>query len=60
MRLEETAQEEMETRAQFLVRLRRTVHWLNDNAADDALHLAQNQKERAKEVLDLKGARCSY
>ena len=26
----------------------------------DALHLAQNQKERAKEVKDLKGARCSF
>ena len=59
-RLDETAPEEMETRSEFLVRLRRTVHWLNENAADDALHLAQNQKERAKEVKDLKGARCSF
>ena len=59
-RLDETAPEEMETRSEFLVRLRRTVHWLNENAADDALYLQQNQRERAKEVKDLKGARCSF
>ena len=50
----------MEARAEFLARLRRTVRWLNENAADDVLYLAQNQKERAKEVKDLKGARCSF
>ena len=60
MRLDDTAPEEMESRADFLVRLRRTVHWLNDNAADDALHLAQNQKERARKVKELKGARCEW
>ena len=59
-RLDETAPTEMETRSEFLVRLRRTVHWLNDNAADDALTLAQNQKERAKKVQKLSGARCSW
>ena len=59
-RLDETAPTEMENRSEFLVRLRRTVHWLHDNAADDALTLAQNQKERAKEVQKLWGARCSW
>ncbi len=59
-RLDETAPTEMENRSEFLVRLRRTVHWLNDNAADDAVTLAQNQKERAKEVQKPWGARCSW
>ena len=43
-RLEETAPERMEPRSEFLVRLRRIVHWLNESAADDVLHVAQNPK----------------
>ena len=50
MRLDETAPAHMETRSEFLARLRRIVHWLNEHAADDALKLARNQKERAKKV----------
>ena len=59
-RLDETAPTEMETRSEFLVRLRRIVHWLNENAAGDALALAQNQKERAKAVQELNGAQCKW
>ena len=59
-RLDETAPTEMETRSDFLVRLRRVVHWLNENAAGDALALCQNQKERAKAVKKLQGARCKW
>ena len=59
-RLDETAPTEMETRSDFLVRLRRVVHWLNENAAGDALALCQNQKERAKAVQKLQGARCKW
>ena len=33
---------------------------LNDNAADDALKLARNQKKHAKAVKLLKGARCKF
>ena len=36
-RLDETAPTEMESRAQFLVRLRRQVTWLNDNKGDDGM-----------------------
>jgi hypothetical protein len=60
MRLDETAPAHMETRSEFLARLRRTVHWLNEHAADDALKLARNQKERANRVKELKGARCQW
>ena len=60
VRLNETAPTEMETRQDFLVRLRRTVNWLNDNAAADALKLCTNQKVRARDVLKLKGARTKW
>ena len=60
IRLDETAPTEMETRSEFLARLRRTVHWLNEHAADDALTLAQNQKQRADDVQKLKGARSKW
>ena len=52
-RLDETAPTETESRAQFLVRLRRQVTWLNDNKGDDALKLCQNMKTRCKDVLKM-------
>ena len=60
VRLEETEPEGLETREDFVTRLRRTVHWLNDNRAQDALSLASNQKARAKNVLELEGARTKW
>ena len=50
-----TAPEEMETRAQFLLRFRRTVSWLNEHMRDNALLLWRNEKARAADVLKLEG-----
>ena len=52
-----TAPVEMETRAQFLLRLRRTVSWLNEHMRDNALLLWKNERARAADVLKLEGAR---
>ena len=57
--LTERAPEHIETRPAFIARLRRTVRWLNQRARADGLKLCTDQKERAREVLRLKGARCS-
>ena len=59
-RLEATAPMEIESRPAFLLRLRRTVHWMNEHWHDDALALATNQQERATAVKKLKGARCQW
>ena len=59
-RLELTVPVEFESREDFLVRLRRTVHWLNDNRSDDALVLATDQKERARAVINLEGAKTKW
>ena len=61
-RLDDTAPEAVETRKEFLARLRRTVRWMNANWRDDALHLATNQKERARAVLSraVDGARTRW
>ena len=59
-RLEDTEPESFENRAQFLVRLRRCVAWLNDNNHEHQLYLCTNQKERAQDVLDLQGAKTKW
>ena len=59
-RLNATAPTVMESRKEFLLRLRRTVTWLNDNASNDGLQLCTNQKVRATDVLRLKGARSKW
>ena len=59
-RLHKTAPTEMESRPEFLVRLRRAVNWLGEHAEDDALKQVQKQKERAKAVKLLRGARCKW
>ena len=59
-RLESTAPSEIESRPAFLLRLRRTVTWMNEHWSDDALALATNQKERANAVKGLVGARCEW
>ena len=51
---------EMESRPDFLKRLRRTVDRLNRTATKDGLALRSNQKERARAVLRLKGARSKW
>lgn len=50
----------LESRAAFLKRLRRTVDWLNKNARARAKHLCTNQKDRARAVKKLHGARCKW
>lgn len=59
-RLSDTEPEEFESRADFLVRLRRAVAWLNSNRAEHMLYLCTNQKERAQDVLDLLGAKTKW
>ena len=59
-RLEETAPDTLETRPQFLARLRLTATWMNKHWRADALHLATNQKDRARQVLDLNGQKCKW
>jgi hypothetical protein len=59
-RLEATEPEGVETRAEFLARLRRSVNWLNEHKEEDMLNMCTNQKVRAKEVLERGGAKCSW
>ena len=59
-RLEHTEPEEFEGREAFLVRLRRTVKWLNDQKSDDGFVLCTNQKERADDVKDLGGGKTKW
>jgi hypothetical protein len=56
----ERAPTKLESRSDFLRRLRRTVSWLNQNARAKGRNLCTNQKKRARQVLHLKGARCKY
>ena len=55
-----TAPEDMETRAEFLARLGRQVHWLNDVMHDHLLELCTNQKERGLEIEELLGTKCKW
>ena len=59
-RLHLTAPVSLEPRPAFLARLRRTVTWLNDNAREHGRKLCTNQKERARAVKRLGGARCKW
>ncbi len=59
-RLEQTAPTEHECRADFLKRLRRTVNRMNVHCRAEGRKLCRNQKERANDVLALKGAKCKW
>jgi hypothetical protein len=59
-RLNDTAPKEQESRPAFIVRLRRVVNWVNNNCKDEGKHICENQKERAKDILFLKGAKCKW
>ena len=50
-RLHETQPQDFEDRPAFLVRLRRSVTWLNENKSDALLEMCNNQKQRARDVL---------
>ena len=58
--LQSRAPPTIETRAQFVLRLRRTVAWLNENAKPEARRLCRGVKTRAGEIIKLKGAKCKY
>ena len=59
-RLDETKPAFLESRSDFLVRLRRAVAWMNENMRTELHYLCFNQKERAKDVLSLEGARTKW
>ena len=59
-RLEETAPTAHESRPDFLKRLRRTVVRMNAQLRPEGRKLCRNQKERAKAVLLLRGAKCKW
>jgi hypothetical protein len=59
-RLQATEPEDFEDRAAFLVRVRRCVTWLNDNKGDEARKMCTNQKERARDVRLLLGAKTKW
>mgnify|MGYP002525929930 CR=1 FL=1 len=50
----------MEPRADFIVRLRAAVAWVNKNRADYLMELCTCQKEWAQDVLDQKGGRTKH
>ena len=56
----ESAPAHLETRPDFLNRLRRTVSRLNRSACEDGLRLCTNQRARAADVCRLKGARSKW
>ena len=55
-----TAPVEMESRTDFIKRLRRTVTWMNTHAKVQIRGVCRNQKKRAAHVLKLSGARCRW
>jgi hypothetical protein len=59
-RLYTTEPSEVESRTEFCQRLRLAVAWLNRNHQDTLRDLCRNQKERARDVLLLKGARTQW
>jgi len=59
-RLDSQAPAERETRPEFLIRLRRTVAWLNENLHKKMLGMCRDQRARARDVLLLSGARTKW
>lgn len=59
-RLDATLPSGLECRHDFILRLKNAVRWVNANRHEQLLHLCRNQKERASELLNLKGGRTSF
>ena len=59
-RLDVTVPTEVESRADFLVRLRAAVDWVNAHRSEQRLKFCTHQKERAVEVLLRGGGRTSF
>jgi hypothetical protein len=60
VRLDATRPTNIEPRAAFIKRLRSAVEWLNKNKHHELWELSTNQKQRAKDVLDLGGSRTKW
>ena len=60
LRFEQTAPSTFESQPVFLKRLRRTVAWLNQRQRAAGRRLCRGQKQRARAVLRLAGAKCKY
>ena len=59
-RLQKTAPSAFESRQEFHKRLQRTVAWLNERQRREGRRLFRGQKQRARAVLRLVGAKCKY
>ena len=59
-RLYETMPADLESREDFVKRLRNAANLLNKNHKDTMIGLGTNQHERANEVLANKGGRCKF
>ena len=59
-RLNDTEPQKMEARKVFLQRLRNAVAWVNTSRSNLLKELCEDQKDRAKEVLERKGGRTSF
>lgn len=59
-RLDATLPSCLESRGDFTLRLKNAVRWINANRYEQLLHMCRNQKERANELLELKGGRTSF
>ena len=60
MYLEERAPTELESRDDFIRRLRRAVNHLNTHCREEGRRLCRNQKERARSCLALNGSRTKW
>ena len=52
--------ERISTCPAFLARLRRCVNWLNEKQGDALLTACTNQKDRARDVIERKGAKTKW
>ena len=50
----------IEGRSDFVARLRNAIRWVNVNRREQLVMLCSNQKERARDVLLLKGGRTTW
>ena len=55
-----SAPQALEPRPAFVKRLRRTVAKMNKRQRPSLLNMCTNQKDRAKDIIELKGARCKW
>ena len=59
-RVSVTEPRSMETRADFVIRLRHAVDWINKHRVMYFMELCTPQKERARDVRDVQGARTKH